>query len=248
MNPLKKTSRALFCALAFSVAPMSFADLYSDVAAIAMNSSNMNDITSEFMPYMKTLDETSKEISKLTGQHFDWVEDVQWRALTSSYQMGRVIENAVPTELWSSDQWDEAIAVTSGGNSSRFNQLKSAYAAQNPTITSSSPSVNVGQLNENTYTQKAAVTNTALAASQYVYEDTDNRVHSFDQMKAWIDDVNVNQNEKAAVDLNTRVLIEIGYIQNEMLKLQSIQAQVAGIKAQEEINANTADKNFFKQN
>lgn len=251
-----KKSRKHLLLLSLLLSMSAKADIYSDVANIASGIADMsgyenamlNNQVNNVIPKLNNIDTLNTQISNWTQQQLG-ISQEEWNAMRKMYKMGQHIDGSVPAELWSSEDWNEALMMTSGGNSSRYNELKTAYADKNPTVSANTTAsaINVGQLSEDTYTQKAAVANTALASSQYTYEDVSPRVKTFDQLKAWIDDESVNQNEKAAIDLNTRALIEIGYIQNEALRLQSIQTQVAAIKAQEEINSETADQKFFQQ-
>ena len=59
-----------------------------------------------------------------------------------------------------------------------------------------------------------------------------------------VDDASKNQNEKAAIDLNSRLVAELGFIQLELLKLQSIHTQLVATKQQSDFNADTIDKQF----
>lgn len=249
---LKVTASALLIASALLASPKAHADIYSDVASIASYLSDISGLQQDMydlqnnqtVPDLNDIRSLNSDIKALTDTDL-LLNQEQWTAMRQAYNMKRQLSNAVPAELWSSADWDEALQATSGGNSSRYNELKSAYSAKNPVMTTTGQTVDVGELTENTYTQKSDIANTALASSQYTYEDVDNRIQSFDELKEWLDDPNVNQNQKAAIDLNTRVLIEIGYIQTEMLRLQSVQAQVSAMKAQEEVNSITSEKNFF---
>lgn len=249
---IRITVGALLTAGALSVAPQSHADFSDELSSIAGYLSDISGLQQEMydlqaeqgIPDLNDIRSLNNDIKSLTDTDL-LLNQEQWSAMRQAYNMKRQLTNAVPAELWSSADWDEALKATSGGNSSRYNQLKSDYAAKNPIITTSNQTIDVGELTEKTYTQKSDIANTALASSQYTYEDVDNRIQSFDELKEWLDDPNVNQNQKAAIDLNTRVLIEIGYIQTEMLRLQSVQAQVAAMKAQEEVNSITSEKSFF---
>ena len=214
------------------------------------------DIKAEFPDASKnlnTINDLNKDIKGLSDSIKTATEgqltEVQneWTALTKSYEMSRVLSNAVPLELWSADDLNSALSSASGGNSARFDELKAAYAEQNPTLTSTATnqSVNVSDLVKKTYDQKSAVTNTALATSQQTYNDVNYRIKNFDDLKAMID--TDTPNEKASMDLMSRILVEIGYLQTEMLRQQSMNAQLTATNAQEEINGQTSSKNFFSQ-
>lgn len=222
-------------------------DIYNVLKDISKTSSDMYDLqNTKGVPDLNDINKFSQEVSDLTGQQLTLSQE-QWRDLQKAYQMSRELDNAVPTEMWTADDWNSALSDASGGNSSRYNELKAAYATQNPTITTTTANepIDVDDLVENTYEQKSAVTNTALASSQYTYEDVNHRIDTFNQLKAMID--SDTPNEKASIDLMARILVEIGYIQTEMLRQQSVHTQLVATNAQEEINGQTGNKNFFSK-
>lgn len=219
-------------------------DIYHILRDISKTSEEMYDLqNTKGVPDLNDINKLSQEVSDLTEQQLTLSQE-QWRDLQKAYQMSRELDNAVPTEMWTADDWNSALNDASGGNSSRYNELKAAYATQNPTITTTANEpIDVDDLVENTYEQKSAVTNTALASSQYTYEDVNHRIDTFNQLKAMID--SDTPNEKASIDLMARILVEIGYIQTEMLRQQSVHTQLVATNAQEEINGQTGSKNFF---
>lgn len=253
-----RQSKALIGLLAFwvgvAVVPLcAKADPISDILNVLGDIDG--DIKKQFPDSSKnlnTINDLNKDIKNLndsiknaTEGQLTQIQD-EWKALTKSYEMSRDLDNAVPMELWSAEEWNDALSTASGGNSSRFNELKASYAAKNPTITSqSSQSVNVDDLVKNTYEQQSAVSNTALASSQYTYDDVSYRVKNFDDLKKMIDTETPNQ--KASLDLMARLLVEIGYVQTEMLRQQSVHTQMVATNTQAEVNGQTASKNFFNQ-
>ena len=240
-----------------SVVPMvANADPISDI--LKSLTSIDNDIKKEFPDASKNLNkinDLNKDIKDLndkikdaTQGQFDEIKS-EWAALSQSYNMGKFItENSFSkdAQLWSPDTWDDALKSAAGNNTSRYNQLKSAYAASNPTISASSSTTSIDEdaLVENTYQLKSDTTNTGLAASQYTYEEINKHVKALDELKSKIDSPE-NKNVKAATDLNSRIHAEEAQIQVEMLRLQSIQAQMQAVNTQEEINARTVEKQFM---
>ena len=87
------------------------------------------DIKAEFPDASKnlnTINDLNKDIKGLSDSIKTATEgqltEVQneWTALTKSYEMSRVLSNAVPLELWSADDLNSALSSASGGNSARF--------------------------------------------------------------------------------------------------------------------------------
>lgn len=243
-----------WCSMGF--VPMAFADIYSDVAHMASDLAKMTDIQGQMHELQEQSTPDISSIKSFSEDVSGWTEEQksQWASLTKAYDMGSHLytpnafefdSNSRYTELWSADSWDDALKAASGGNSSRYQELKAAYASKNPTLTSASSAIDSVELVKNSYTQKADVTNTALSAGQYTYEDINQRIRNLKDLLAMIDDPSKNSNEKAALDLNTRMQAEVGLIQVEMLRLQSIQAQMQASGMQDDVNHETIEKQLL---
>ena len=168
----------------------------------------------------------------------------EWAALTKSYQMADTQDDK-NARLWSADDWQSVLKQASGGNNERLQSLMTSYSNLYPTI-KNGPS---GQINEEklvatTYTQEGQTYKAALATSAYSYDDINNQIKKIEAVLAQVDDAGKNQNEKAAIDLNSRLVAELGFIQLQMLKLQSIHTQMDATKNQGELNNDTLDKAF----
>ena len=104
--------------------------------------------------------------------------------------------------------------------------------------------INEDKLVSTSYSQKGQTYKAALATSAYSYDDINNQIKKIETVLAQVDDAGKNQNEKAAIDLNSRLVAELGFIQLQMLKLQSIHTQMDATKNQGELNNDTVDKVF----
>lgn len=186
-----------------------------------------------------------QDINKYTQGQLD-LNTQEWAALTKAYNMSKPTAHPIAAELWSADDWDGALKTASGGNSTRYQELKTAYATKNPTLTNhNTQNIDTNALVQNSYIQKADTANTALAASQYTYEDVNQRIRNLQDLIALIDDPAKNANEKAAIDLNSRLVAEVGLMQAQMLRLQSIQVQMQGVDAQDDVNHDTIEKRML---
>lgn len=202
----------------------------------------------------------SEEIKKFT-ESIDSTTSEHWEAMKNTYNMSSKTDdpfefsfnsfnfNAEYPELWSDDEWNNALLKASGNNTERFNELKAAYAESNPTLDENDISaIDSDILIKNGYTKLAKTTNMALAASEYTYHDVNQRVRNLEHLIQIIDDSSKNANEKAAIDLNSRLIAEVGLIQIEMLRLQSIQSQVQASEQQDMLNHNTIEKQMLGYN
>jgi hypothetical protein len=185
------------------------------------------------------------------------IDAEHWSALTSAYGMSSsdLVDEAFSsddpsanyTEQWSADSWDDALKEAAGGNSDRYETLKATYKQSNPTLLddNNAETIDAKKLVDTGYKKRVETNNMALAASQTTYEDVNQRIRNLKELIKTIDQPEKNANEKAAIDLNSRLVAEVGLIQLEMLRLQSIQAQVDSSEQQDIINHETIEKQML---
>ena len=170
----------------------------------------------------------------------------QWTALTKSYGM-RDSASDREARLWSADDWSSVLNQAAGGNNDRLQQLMKSYAEKYPTIASGSGSnINMDSLIKSTYQDTGKTLNAAMATSEYAYNDVNARIKKLEALLAFVDDEGKNQNEKAATDLNSRLVAELGFTQLEMLKMLSINMQMNAMNLQKQYNLDTMNKQFLK--
>ena len=183
------------------------------------------------------------------------IETDHWEAIQKIYNLSltdgeqgliSLDSNVENTELWSSSEWDDALQDASGGDNNRYKELRAMYKTNNPNLRDNDASaIDIDQLDQAGYENRIDTTNKELAASQYTYEDIDNRVKNLKTLMKMIDKPELNTNEKVAIDINSRLVAEIGLIQVEMLRMQSIQAHADAEEKQEMINHETIEKKML---
>lgn len=167
----------------------------------------------------------------------------QWSDLTRTYGMSdSVVEQQA--RLWSANDWQSLLRQVAGGNAVRFQQLLSAYQKQYPTIHAGKATISGRALSDATYTQQGQTYRTALAASEYTFDSINPRIQRLEALLHSVDNPHKNKNEKAAIDLNSRISAELGFIQLEALKLHSIQTHVEATHDQGGLNQETLDRQF----
>ncbi len=168
----------------------------------------------------------------------------EWAELSKNYGMS---ESEIEREnrLWSADDWNNVLIAPSSGNPAKFNSLKKYYSTNYPLLSDSAP-LKLTQLSKNTYQNQNKTYNAALVTSAYSYDDINNRINKLDSILKEVDDTDKNPNVKAATDLNSRLVAEVGFIELEMLKMQSISTQMQATHNASDLNGDTIDQQFFK--
>ncbi|HAU0512747.1 TPA: type IV secretion system protein [Legionella pneumophila] len=122
-------------------------------------------------------------------------------------------------QQWSPDNWSQALAGEVGNNASKYRKLLDSYQKNN-TIAKSKEFEKGAQGNVvKNYQQSAAVNQAASVQSEYAFNEVNNslkRIHDLSQKIEQAD------NTKASVDLNSRLLTEVAYLQTQNLKAQSL--------------------------
>ncbi len=146
---------------------------------------------------------------------------------------------------WSNSNWQDVLNNVGGGNAEQFSLAQQAYANLYPTV-----SVNqIGQTLTNNdltriqYGQQSSISRAALAASSYSYNDLNQHMQNIHNILAMLES---QPSEKAAIDLNTRLVAEISFIQLEELKQQDIQTQLIATQSQGTVNS-LSDSSKFNQ-
>lgn len=148
---------------------------------------------------------------------------------------------------WSPSSWQSALQSASGGNSARYNQLADAYKQQHPSLTEDNYAKYANNAQAKRYVNQVQTNRAASANATYVFNDINNRIQSVAKILKKIEDDKLNPNTKSAIDLNSRLLGELAYIQLEELKMQSLLNQQMVARSENEVDEQTELANFKLQ-
>lgn len=149
--------------------------------------------------------------------------------------------------LWSNNNWQDVLNNVGSGNAGQFSIAQKAYATLYPIVSSNQ----IGQTLTNNdltriqYGQQSAISRAALAASAYSYDQINQHILNIHNILAMLDN---QPSEKAAIDLNTRLVAEISFIQLEELKEQNIQTQILATNSQGDVNSMSDSAKFDQWN
>lgn len=149
------------------------------------------------------------------------------------YQFGNLNNSMshLKARQWSPNSWDDALKNIAGGNPQRYQSLVRAYE-QNHRTMKSRPLLN----GENSYQfkqyqQNRAVNQAVSVQTTYAFDDINEHLKAVHELSEQIEKT---ENTKAALDLNSRLMAEMAYIQIQTLKLQTlISQQTAQVNASE---------------
>jgi hypothetical protein len=218
------------------------ADPISDALEIL---SKLYGVQTDMLKDTGNIADLNQKISDLSEAQLKQLQD-EWAALTKSYAMGDS-ESDREARLWSANDWQSVLNQASGGNNDRFQQLMKSYSEKYPTLASGGgANMNMDSLVKANYRDTGKTLNAAMATSEYAYNDVNARIKKLETLLAYVDDEGKNQNEKAAMDLNSRLVAELGFTQLEILKMLSIDMQMNAMNLQEQQNLDTINKQLLK--
>ncbi|MAW59776.1 MAG: hypothetical protein CMJ94_02950 [Planctomycetes bacterium] len=134
-------------------------------------------------------------------------------ANSGHYGFGR-LENILKDQQWSPDSWSDALnGVTTDA---KYKSLLDAYQKSHP---STDLANGLAGSAVHDYKRAAAINKASAVQSEYALDDINKSLKRIHTLSLEIEKAD---NTKAAVDLNSRLLAEIAYLQTQNLKAQSI--------------------------
>ncbi|VEG91198.1 type IV secretion system protein [Legionella spiritensis] len=123
---------------------------------------------------------------------------------------------------WSPNTWDDALRNIAGGNPTRYQELVNAYQKSHPAVNETAYLKGASPSRLKQYQSNQAVNQAIGVQATYAFNEVNQHLQAIHDLSARIDQAD---NTKAAVDLNSRLLAELAYIQMENLRLQTLISQ-----------------------
>lgn len=125
---------------------------------------------------------------------------------------------------WSANTWEDALHNIAGGNPARYQELVKAYQKNHVILDDATYRKGASSERLTQYKNNVAVNQAVSVQATYAFNEVNRHLKAIHDLSNHIDKA---ANTKAAVDLNSRLLAEIAYIQTENLKLQTLLSQQA---------------------
>lgn len=166
---------------------------------------------------------TAQEINQLSQNYtmlqnqYQTMKD-QYGAMTGHYGYGGLFNNMQDRE-WSPNSWDDALKGLSGGNNARYQQLLAAYQANHQTLPTQEYQKSTSPSQAQVYQQQVQTNRAASVNASYAFNTIKSHL---EKVQALSQKIESTQNTKAAMDLNSRLVAELAFIQLQELKMQTI--------------------------
>jgi type IV secretion system protein VirB5 len=176
-----------------------------DMQSLAELSDNYQQLRSQYQLLTQQYEKTSDLVSEgqghyLYGSLYNTQSDIkQWQ--------------------WSPDSWNDALEGLSGGNPERYQQLIDQYQKDHPTLSHDAYQAITTTQSADDYQEQVNTNRASKVSADYVFADINQRLKEVHDLSANIENT---KNDKAALDLNSRLVVELSYIQLEMLKVYAV--------------------------
>jgi hypothetical protein len=184
-----------------------------------------------------------KDLSKINNKQYDFLQ----RNLHGNYGYGKFLNdsNDLHHRQWSNDSWVDVLRESNTGHTSAFTNAQKNYEHLYPVLSSNriAPSRHKNNLTRTHYEQSSHISRAALAASSYSYDQINQHIKNVHDILNLLEK---QPTEKASIDINTRLVAELGFIQIEMLRQQTIQNQIMATRSQGEVNGMSDQAQFLQ--
>lgn len=160
-----------------------------------------------------------------------------------SYKWGELLNapNDFKERKWSPESWKDALKSVSGANASRYQQLTSEYESAHKVLSNNDYAKGASSKKTDMYGESKAVNRAISVNATYAFNDIQKHLDNVNEITKKIEKT---ENTKSALDLNSRLLSEIAYIQTENLKMQVLLNQGSALKASEHLSNESESSSF----
>ena len=187
------------------------------------------------------LSEAKTQYDELVNQ-FNTLQQ-QYQAVTGQYGWG-TFQNSSSDEAdreYAPADWQSALNL-SGGNQNRLSQLLAEYQQAHATMQSNQYAQGADTNLAQSYTNQVQTNQASATITTYEFNDIDQHLKNLYTLSQQLETAQ-NSDLKSAVDLNSRIEIEIGYISLEEVRMQTLlNQQEAQNQSSQIVNENEASE------
>lgn len=211
-----------------SVSPWAHADLLGveDAALLAKTIEQVNTLYKQL--------ETIEKTYSTTVQQYQATQSILNKAEAQLDSMNKLVSknsghygygdlNNSTSDLrkqqWSANRWSDSLKGQAGNDDGKYKKLSDAWQSNHKTLDEQTFKKGAsGDVIQN-YQHSTAVNRAAGVQSEYAFNEINASLERIHQLSQQIEKAD---NTKAAVDLNSRLLTEVAYLQTQNLKAQSL--------------------------
>ncbi|CZJ09601.1 P-type DNA transfer protein VirB5 [Legionella pneumophila] len=217
---------ACFLIAAMGISSASHADILGveDAQLILLAMKQLGELQEQYRVLSDTYQTARSQLDNLN----------QLKSMNSGhYGFGDFNNSLDSLQSWQSpvSTWQDALQNLSGGNQQRYQALMEAYEKNHPALDEASYSRFTTPANVMRFKEDKAVNRAVMVQTTESYNEINKHMEALHKLSQQIEKT---PNTKGAIDLNSRLITEIGFIQLMSLRLQALISQQA---AQENLSA-----------
>lgn len=234
----KKRYSVLAAILFSSISSFSYADILgvADAEMIALTLKQLGELQAQYRVLTDTYQTAKNQLDNLN----------QLKTMNSGhYGFGDFNNGLDSLQSWQSpvSTWQDALHNLSGGNPERYQSLIDAYEKNHPALNEATYAHYATPENVARFKEDKAVNRAVQVQTTESYNEINKHMAALHKLSQQIEKT---PNTKSAIDLNSRLITEIGFIQLMSLRLQALMSQQVAQESLSELQ-DRADMARFNQ-
>ena len=231
MRKIKKTRwrGVLVCLWGLSFAmPSEAVDIVSDPGEMMQTILVLVQLEQQFAQLKEQFTELQSQTSELKEAN---------AAMSGQYGFGdwENDEAMLHTREWAPDNWQTALKGLSGGSAARYQELLKQYSEAHPNVKDNVYAAATDTRLAQAHHNQVAANRAGGALSSYEFERVRKHIQALHALGQQIEDATKNKDIKAAMDLNSRIQLEVGFIATEELRMQTVLNQQSAAQQAKQI-------------
>jgi type IV secretion system protein VirB5 len=190
--------------------------------------------------------ETLQQQYKAMSNHLKQLKDLN-KTNTGHYGYGELSNGLNELQSWQSpvSSWEDALRNLSGGNTQRYQSLVQAYEQNHPQLAEPNFTNDMSQATSERFKEDKAVNRAVLVQTTDAYNEINKHLAQLQTLSKAIEKT---ANTKGAIDLNSRLVTELGFIQLMQVRLQTLSNQQLAQDSLDNLSERAKAAHFNRKN
>jgi type IV secretion system protein VirB5 len=168
------------------------------------------------------LEKLRKQYTTLQNQYNTMQQ--QYQSMSGHYgwnNLDNSLSDLKNDKEWAPSSWQAALKGESGGNPDRYQQLLSQYKASHHSLNSSNYAKGSSKTLATSYNNQVKSNQASATQARYAFNNINQHLQTLYQLSQAMAS-SKNDGVKSAIDLNSRIELQIGYISVAELRMQAL--------------------------
>lgn len=199
-------------------------------------------LLSNAMKQLKVL----KDQYKSANDQLNQLKDLK-KTNTGHYGYGELSNGLDELQSWQSpvSSWEDALRNLSGGNTQRYQSLVQAYEQNHPQLAENRFTNDMSQASSASFKEDKAVNRAVQVQTTDAYNEINKHLVQLQTLSKAIEKT---ANTKGAIDLNSRLVTELGFIQLMQARLQTLSNQQLAQDSLDNLSERAKAAHFNRKN